>query len=545
MARWVCRARRAHSRPRWTSSGPSPEAAVSSAGPVSRGNATRPALQSQTARPNTPASSPGRPRLRGTTERSPARRMRRRSVAAARSRSGSTVPSGVRRIGSGSGPTTSPRQPLCRARRRSARSSAAASACTTHGRLTLASWRQSRRAYVGMVPKRCPSSSTTSVARPFPSSLATWPGGLSSPAGPTSETRPPLPMGASYGAGAALARPPLTRRAPTWSGSRPAPKARRGRPAAHAEVPCGVEDLLGRRRGIRLDPVHLAPPALGERPAGERRPRVVLEGERGTDDLGHPRILRRQRRRDAVEASLDVVDRLARRCAALHVGEAGECRVALEERAAGQQPVAVSVGQRLRLGGEPPALILEGMGELVRDEQLADQVAAGEQREEPHAEPAHAERLGREDELLRARVVEGGDLSAVELLEHRSQRDARGQEPQTLVDHRDAVEVVPRVREVDVAADPGGDVVGPERHGRDGTEEVEAPDGGKVVHHCGERARVDLPLVHEPAADTAGGERDGEQRGGTAHGPESSVITAGYPRRLTISPRATATTRRG
>ena len=85
-----------------------------------------------------------------------------------------------------------------------------------------------------------------------------------------------------------------------------------------------------------------------------------------------------------------------------------------------------------------------------------------------------------------------------------------------------------------ILGDQGADII-----------KVEAPDGGKVVHHCGERARVDLPLVHEPAADTAGGERDGEQRGGTAHGPESSVITAGYPRRLTISPRATATTRRG
>ena len=163
----------------------------------------------------------------------------------------------------------------------------------------------------------------------------------------------------------------------------------------------------------------------------------------------------------------------------------------------------------------------------MRDEQLTDQVAADEQRQDAHRQPTGAERLRREHELLRTRVVEGGDLSTVELLDGGAQRQARRQEPETAVHRRDAVEVVPGIREVDVAAHPGRDLVGSKRQGRHGAEEVEAAHGGKVAHDRGERARVDLSVVHEPATAAAGDERHGEQRGATGQGGGSSMITAG------------------
>ena len=299
------------------------------------------------------------------------------------------------------------------------------------------------------------------------------------------------------------------------------------RPIAHSEVARGVQDLLGRFGRIGLGAVHRGPAAFRERPAGERRPGVVLERERRAHDLGHPRVLGGQRGRDRVQLPLDPVDGGARRRPALHVGEAGQRRVAFEERATGQNPVAVRVRQRLGFRRQPPVLVLQCVRQLVRDEQLADEVTAGEQRQESDCGPARPERLGREHELLRPRVVEGGDLSPVEILERGAQCGAGGQQAEPLVDGRDALEVVSRIGQIDVATDPRGDVGGRERDGGDRAAEVLAAERRQVADDGREGVRVHPSVVHDPAADAAGGQRDGEEHGAAAHGRQSSMITTG------------------
>src|SRR2546425_11933732 len=81
-------------------------------------------------------------------------------------------------------------------------------------------------------------------------------------------------------------------------------------------------------------------PAAGrERLAHERRPVVVLEGERGAQQLGQVRILLRELARDAVELLLDHADHAPVELPAEDVGEAGERRVTLEQRVARQLAV--------------------------------------------------------------------------------------------------------------------------------------------------------------------------------------------------------------
>src|SRR5262244_2867301 len=112
-----------------------------------------------------------------------------------------------------------------------------------------------------------------------------------------------------------------------------------------------MEDLLARLGRIGVDRVDRRPAAVRERPADERGAVVVLEGERDAQELGRVRIL-------PVELAGHLVE------------------------------LAVAVGVEDRLWGraDAPVLVLERVRELVRDQELADEVAPGEEAEQADPE---------------------------------------------------------------------------------------------------------------------------------------------------------------
>jgi hypothetical protein len=85
-------------------------------------------------------------------------------------------------------------------------------------------------------------------------------------------------------------------------------------------------------------------------------------------------------------------------------------------------------------------LILKRVRELVRDEQLADEIAAGEEADDPDPRRLLAKPGRRQRERLVARVVEGGDLVAVELASAARAR-CRAPEAEARVDDAQPVEL--------------------------------------------------------------------------------------------------------
>src|SRR5207248_11614971 len=115
-----------------------------------------------------------------------------------------------------------------------------------------------------------------------------------------------------------------------------------------------------------------------------------LEAERGAQQLVRVGALLRELARHAVELPHDHVDGAPVELPAEDVGEAGERRVTLEQRVARQLAVAVPVEERLRPGRQMIVLILERVRQLVGDQELAHQVAPGQESEEPRAHAGRA-----------------------------------------------------------------------------------------------------------------------------------------------------------
>src|SRR5262245_11097868 len=257
-----------------------------------------------------------------------------------------------------------------------------------------------------------------------------------------------------------------------------------------------MEDLLARLGRIGVDRVDRRPAAVRERPADERGTVVVLEGERDAQELGRVRILPVELAGHLVELVLDERDRVAVELPSRDVGEPGERRVALEKRVARELAVAVGVEDRLWSRADAPVLVLERVRELVRDQELADEVAPGEEAEQADPEAAGVERGPREEELLHPRVVEAGALLLVEALQAGLQVGSARDEAQSLVHRLRPLHVALREALLDLVPHDPRDLLARERARGNVRSEVEAAREGQIATDRGERI-----LVHDAVAD--------------------------------------------
>src|SRR5204862_1352773 len=108
----------------------------------------------------------------------------------------------------------------------------------------------------------------------------------------------------------------------------------------------------------------------------------------------------------------------------------------------------------------------ERMRQLVRNEELADDVAAGQQTREPDRHPARAERALREDQRLRVRIVESRALLLVQPLEPAAEIRAARHEAEPGVRRLRALDVARREALLDDGVYRGRDLLASERAGR-------------------------------------------------------------------------------
>ena len=178
-------------------------------------------------------------------------------------------------------------------------------------------------------------------------------------------------------------------------------------------------------------------------------------------------------------------------------------------------------------------LVLERVRQLVRDQQLADEVAAGERADETHGDAALVGGIRHQRERLRPRVVQRRDLPLEQTLECRTQRRPRGDQAEARVDRAQALQVAGGIREVDLVGERGAQRRLVERLGGNRSDEREAAQRRQARPHVGEGVGVDLAVTDHPPAP-AGGEREQEEdeRRGPApraavHSVPSSVRIAG------------------
>src|SRR5262249_10232497 len=121
---------------------------------------------------------------------------------------------------------------------------------------------------------------------------------------------------------------------------------------AHVEVLGGMQHLLARRGRIAMHGVDRRPAAAEIAGRDEHAAWVELEGERAPDPLGDVRVACGQLLRERGDLLYEALDRRRVERAVAQIGDGGERRVALEERAARDRAVALRVRERRARGRE-------------------------------------------------------------------------------------------------------------------------------------------------------------------------------------------------
>src|SRR5262249_32028391 len=229
--------------------------------------------------------------------------------------------------------------------------------------------------------------------------------------------------------------------------------------------------------------------------------------------------------------------------------EARERCVALQQRVARQLTVAVPVEERLRPGRQLIVLILERVRQLVGDEELAHQIAPGEEPEQAHA-GAYARDAPGGHQPLRARVVEARALLLVEPLERGPELGARGEESEAHPHGLGALDVAGGIALRDLLLDDGPQPLAREHeHGHWGREPEPAERRETDAQVC-ERVLVHLAVTDETPGGTAGEERQQNEerppaRPPASRGARSGTMRAGEPSRTARSARSSAAVRSG
>ena len=246
-----------------------------------------------------------------------------------------------------------------------------------------------------------------------------------------------------------------------------------------------MEDLGGRLRRVPPEPVHLGPTALLHGGPHEGRSLGVREEELIHEEVrnirGHRAALERpgrQKRRHLVLDALAGPGDFLERDADHH-----ERGLAFEE--ALKREAAVSVlAERLHALGQTQVLVLEGVGQLVREDEAAREILRVRPREG----------LGSPDdeEPAGVRIVEGHDLGRVEI-------EQRVQEPRRVLDQADrrerAERLLGRRREAleNLGAEHPAGLGGVDLRSGDRPREPPAPDlldaPGDLRHPIGQEVR--------------------------------------------------------
>src|SRR5438132_13776871 len=171
-------------------------------------------------------------------------------------------------------------------------------------------------------------------------------------------------------------------------------------------------------------------------------------------------------------------------------------------------------------------LILKRVRQLVGDQELAHQVAPGEEPEEAHARAARARDALGDHQPLGARVVEARALLLVEPLERGPEPRARGQEAETRVDGLGVLDVAGGIALLDLVLDDAPDALAREREHGHGSGEREPAERDEAMAQGLEGILVHLAVADEAPRRAAGDERQQDEER-ASHGARSSTMTAG------------------